>query len=173
MAKCMYCAAEITDDSVFCSSCGKKQVTVYKQVFHRGKMSEDDFIARINEWFASYPKVANVKAQFNLEEKIGLLVNKYILNDLAIEYELLKGNNENQYAVINLSNFALYKKSTDNVLEDWKKANPSAIIVSRSGGTHSRGDAGSLFLNGIGARNQTQLYLLFKFNRKQGTNFQK
>ena len=63
MANCLYCKGEIGDDMQFCPLCGKKQVMVYTQTFQRGNMSEDEFIRKINEWFAAYPTVANVKGR--------------------------------------------------------------------------------------------------------------
>ena len=158
----------MADDALFCGACGKKQVTLYQQTFRREKMSEEEFINRINAWFAQYPKVANVKGEFLLKHASGLLVNKYVLDAFAIEYELLSGNNTNQYAVVQLSKFGFVRKETNDLLAAWKQKNPGAIVVARDGGVNQRGDTGSLMLNGFGANNNTQLYVLFKFNRKLG-----
>ena len=169
MAFCMYCGAEITENSTFCSSCGKKQVTKYHQTFQRGNLSEEAFIDQINQWFAQYPQVANVKGQFLLKHGVGLMVNKYVLDAFAIEYEVFGGTNENQYGVTMLTTTGLVKTTTDELLAQWLAANPGAKIVSRNGGVNQRGQTGSLILGGIGAMNKTQLYVLFKFNRKKGT----
>lgn len=169
MAFCMYCGAQIPDASPFCSQCGKKQVKVYTQTFTRGKMSEDDFIAQINQWFATYPNVANVKGKFMLNHSYGLAVNKYVLDAFAIEYELFKGNNENQYAVTKLQNVGMVKTTTDTLLSRWKEANPGAIVLSRDGGINQRGTTSSLALGGFGATNKTQLYVFFKYKRSTGT----
>ena len=168
MANCMYCNAEIADGSAFCSACGKKQVKIYTQTFRREKMSEKEFIAQVNDWFSKYRQVANVKGKFLLRSSVGLMVNKYVLDAFSIEYELLNGNNTNQYAITNLENYGLYKKGTGTILDQWKQANPGAVVLSTNGGTHSRGSTGSLVLGGIGATNHSQLYVFFKFNRSLG-----
>jgi hypothetical protein len=128
-------------------------------------MSEAQFIEAINQWFAKYPRVANVKGSFKLGNGLGLMVNKYTLDALSIEYELFNTENTNQYAVVALHNTNLIKTSTDQLLAKWKAANPQATVIARNGGTNQRGSTGSLVLGGIGAVNKTQLYVLFKFPR--------
>ena len=169
MAFCIHCGFEIADGSAFCNACGKKQVLRYNQTFQRGDMSEDEFIDRINAWFAQYPNVANVKAEMLLGRGFGMMVNKYVLNALSIEYEVFKGENNNQYALVQLSKFGFTCTETDQLLAQWKAANPGATVVRTAGGVHQRGDAGSLAFNGFGASNKTQLYVFFKYDRKLGT----
>ncbi len=169
MANCMYCGIEIPEGSTFCPKCGKKQVKVYTQTFQRGKMTEDQFIDQINQWFAMYPHVAKVKGKFLLHNATGLMVNKYVLDAFAIEYELFSGTNDNQYAVVKLCTTGLAKTTTDALLYQWQQSNPGAKILTRDGGVNQRGQAGSLALGGIGAVNKTQLYVFFKFNRTNGT----
>jgi len=169
MATCMYCSHPIPDGATFCPDCGKKQVKVYQQTFRRENMSEEEFIARINEWFASYPRVANVKGQFLLNSAVGLMVNKYRLDAFAIEYELLDSNNVNQYGVVSLEKFGLIRTDADQLIKEWQAHNPGATILKTAGGVHQRGQVGSLALGGFGASNKTQSYLFFKFNRKTGT----
>ena len=161
----MYCNAEIADGSTFCSHCGKKQTNIYTQTFCREKMSEDQFVEKINEWFAQYPQVANVKGEFLTGDGYGLMVNKYVLNGLSIQYEVINGVNQYQYGVVNLSRFGVIKTSTETLLTEWKQKNPNAIVLKTSGGTHQRGGTTSLFLGGIGAANKTQLYVFFKVPR--------
>lgn len=168
MANCIHCNAEIAEGSAFCSACGKKQVKSYSQTFRREKMSEAEFIKQINSWFAKYPQVGNVKGKFLTRSAPGLMVNKYVLDAFSIEYELLDGNNTNQYALVSLENYGLVKKGSASVLDQWKQKNPGAIVVSQSGGSHSRGSTSSLMLGGLGATNHTQVYVFFKFNRKLG-----
>lgn len=169
MSTCMYCSHTIPDGATFCPDCGKKQTLRYQQTFYREKMSEDEFIARINQWFAAYPRVANVKGEFLLKSTGGMMANKYLLDAFAIEYELLEGNNTNQYGVVSLRKFGLVRTDTDVLVAQWKTANPGATIVKRSGGVHQRGNAGQLMLGGFGASNNTQCYLFFKFDCKTGT----
>ncbi|MBE6713343.1 MAG: zinc ribbon domain-containing protein [Ruminococcaceae bacterium] len=167
---CMYCGAEIAEGSTFCSKCGKKQVQIYTQTFRRENLSEEEFIAQINNWFASYPQVANVKGKFLTHQGTGLFVNKYVLDAFSIEYELFSGVNDNQYGVINLSTTGIVKSSTDELLARWLQSNPGAQILAREGGVNQRGQTGSLILSsGFGAVNKTQLYVFFKFNRATGT----
>ena len=168
MANCMYCKAEISEGSTFCPHCGKKQVQIYTRTFRRENMSEAQFIEQINQWFAMYPQVANVKGRFLSNSKFGLMVNKYTLDAFSIEYELFNSANENQYAVVALSTTTLVKTSTDRLLNNWKQANPGAQVLARDGGVHQCGNRGSLVMGGIGAVNKTQLYVFFKFNRSKG-----
>lgn len=169
MAQCMFCSTELTDGAVFCHACGKKQVKIYQQTFQRGNMNEETFIANVNQWFATYPRVANVKAQIHLRSAGGLMVNKYKLEAVSIEYELLNGNNINQYALVSLSKFGLTCTNTDTLVNQWRAQNPGATVIARNGGVHQRGQSGSLALGGFGASNNTQVYLLFKYNRQYGT----
>lgn len=165
--KCMYCGKDISSDSEFCNHCGKKQVEEYVKVFNRYNMNNDEFIASINSWLASNPKIANVKCEFNMRTGYGFLVNKYLLDSVALKYELFKNNNENQYAIVELKKFGFYQKSSDALLEEWKANNPNAVVLKRSGGRHSRGDEGHELFWGIGANNNTQLFVFFKFKRNQ------
>lgn len=169
MKNCIYCGHEIPSDHKFCGKCGKEQVKKYTQTFRRINISESEFIEKINRWFASYPNVANVKGEFLLNHSFGMLVNKYTLDALSIEYELFKGENENQYAVVDLTKFGFTRTDSKDLLAQWQSVNPNATIVTYSGGHNARGSSGSLALGGFGATNNTQLYVLFKFNRKRGT----
>ena len=166
----MYCSAELPQNSTFCPKCGKKQVKRYTQTFQRGKMSEDEFVNQINQWFAGNPKVANVKGKFLIRHAGGMMVNKYVLDAFAIEFEVFTGTNDNQYAVTNLSTTGLAKTTTDALLYKWQQNNPGAKVLTRDGGINQRGRTGSLALGGIGAVNKTQLYVFFKFNRASGTS---
>lgn len=170
MANCIYCKAPLPERAAFCPACGKKQVVIYQQTFQRGNLSEDAFIEKINQWFAQYPTVANVKAKFLTRTGMGMFVNKYVLDAVAIEYEQFPNGNTNQYGIVSLHKTGLAKLDTNALLADWKQANPGATVVCRDGGIHQRGDAASLaFMNGLGAMNHTQLYVLFKFDRNRGT----
>jgi len=169
MAYCMYCGAEIPQDSTFCSKCGKKQVQVYTQTFRRENMSEEQFVDRINQWFAQYPYVANVKGKFLLHHGVGMMVNKYVLDAFAIEYELFSGTNDYQYGVVKLTATGLVKTDTKALLGQWLQSNPGAQIVAWEGGVNQRGSTGSLVMGGVGAVNKTQAYVFFKFKRATGT----
>ncbi len=169
MSTCMYCNAPLQEGAAFCSTCGKKQVTVYRQTFRRENLREDAFIQKINDWFAAYPQVANVKGTFLLKHKTGLMVNKYVLDALSIEYEMFKGGNQNQYAVVHLAEHGITRTETNVLLARWKQNNPYATVVKTDGGINQRGTTGSLALGGFGAMNHSQLYVLFKFDRTNGT----
>ena len=165
--KCMYCGKDISSDSEFCNHCGKKQAEEYIKIFNRQRMNNDEFIASINSWLANNPKIANVKCEFNTRTSFGLLVNKYLLDSVALKYELFKNNNENQYGIVELKKFGLYRKSSDALLAEWQAHNPNAVVLKQSGGSHSRGEAGHELFGGIGASNNTQLFVFFKFKRNQ------
>ncbi len=168
---CLHCGAALQKDSVFCSACGKKQVTRYQQTFYRGNMKEDELIDQINNWFAQYPQVANVKGKFMLQHKPGLLANKYVLEAFAIDYEVLNGQNKNRYGVVRLAKLGLARTDTDELLALWKQQNPNTTVINSQGGINQRGTEGSLALGGLGATNNTQLYVFFKFDRASGTAF--
>ncbi len=169
MKTCIYCGVSLPDEALFCHACGKRQAKLYTQVFRRGKMKEEEFIQKINIWFATYPQVANVECRFETASYPGMLVDKYVLNALAIRYECLDGENRNQYALTHLQHFGLAAKKGEVLLQEWKNSNPGAIVVNYTGGLHQRGDSSMSLTGGLGASNKTQLYVFFKFNRRLGT----
>lgn len=162
---CLKCGQEIADKSAFCPLCGAKQVYRYKEVFVRNGISEQDFIANINKWFQLHPKVANVSCKFGTDTALGLLANKYELNQFVVEYELFEQNNSNQYGLVKEESIALMKHDVREAVGQWQQTHPNTKIVNWTGGVHSRGHVGSHLLGGIGARNRTSLYILFKFPR--------
>lgn len=164
---CIKCGKELNGGDQFCPACGAKQVNTYKEVFVRNGLSEKDFIDNINKWFQYHPKVANVKCTFGIDTAIGLLANKYQLNQFVIEYELFENNNKNQYGLVKEENLALMKKSTKEFVGAWKESHPNATVVDWTGGTHSRGQVGSHLLGGFGASNRLNVYILFKFPRQK------
>lgn len=167
---CSHCGREIGDNDAFCPGCGKKQVTTYKEVFVRNGLSEQDFINNINKWFQYHPNVANVSCTFGLDTAIGLLANKYALNQFVIEYELFATPNSNQYGLVKEEKMGLTKTDTKEFVGEWKRSHPNVTIVNWKGGTHARGTTASHLLGGLGARNQLNVYILFKFPRNQNSN---
>ncbi|MDO4543803.1 MAG: hypothetical protein Q4C01_04540 [Clostridia bacterium] len=169
MRTCKSCNAPIGDGDIFCSACGQRQAERRSQVFGRKNLREAEFIAKINEWFAMYPQVANVTCEFDLGYGLGALVNRRVLNALAIQYETLSGTNLYQYGLVHLQNFGLVQKDLDKMLKQWQQANPEAVVIKTVGGVCQRGDPLSLALGGVMATNRMQLYVFFKFNRQTGT----
>ena len=165
---CKKCGKELNDNDMFCSGCGAKQVEIYKEIFTRNGISEKDFIANINKWFQWHPKAANVKCHFSMDTSIGLMANKYTLNQFVIEYELFENDNENQYGLVKEENLAFVKKNIKEFIGKWQVEHPQAKIVSWEGGTHSRGQVGSHLLGGFGASNRMNAYIFFKFPRVKG-----
>ena len=164
---CINCGREIGDKDSFCPGCGAKQVVTYKEVFVRNGISEKDFIANINKWFQWHPKAANITCKFGMDTAIGLLANKYELNQFVIEYELFEKDNENQYGLVKEENTALIKKNAKEYIGEWKASHPNVKVVDWEGGTHSRGSTASHLLGGFGARNRLNVYILFKFPRNK------
>ena len=165
---CKKCGRELTQNDTFCPGCGEKQVTTYKEVFVRNGISEQDFINNINRWFQLHPKAANITCKFGMDTAIGLLANKYELNQFVIEYELFEHNNENQYGLVKEETIALMKKSSKEFMGEWKQSHPNVKVVNWEGGTHSRGHLVSHMIGGFGARNRMNVYILFKFPRSKG-----
>lgn len=163
---CKKCGKEIGENAAFCPACGAKQATTYQEVFVRGGLSEQDFIANINKWFQWHPKAANITCKFGMDTAVGLLANKYELNQFVIEYELFEQDNVNQYGLVKEETIALMKKSTKEFVGEWQQSHPNVKIVNWEGGTHSRGHTASHLLGGLGARNRLNVYILFKFPRK-------
>jgi len=163
---CKSCGKEIGNDSKFCPLCGAKQVTVYRQDFVRNGLSEESFIESINQWLRENPKAANIKATIEIDTGFGLLANKYQLNRFTVNYELFRNENTNQYALVKEESLGLINKSAKEFVEEWKQSHPDWKVVTWRGGTHARGSSASLLLNGIGARNRTEAYILYKFPRK-------
>lgn len=164
---CKKCGKTLGEKDAFCSNCGAKQTVTYQEVFVRNGLSEQDFIANINRWFQWHPKAANITCRFNMETEIGLLANKYALNQFVIEYELYEKDNVNQYGLVKEETLTLMKKSVKEYVGQWQQSHPQAKIVNWEGGTHSRGQTVSHLLGGVGARNRMNVYILFKFPRKQ------
>lgn len=160
---CTNCGAKIDDGAKFCSECGQKQVTTYKQVFERKGQSEDAFIETINTWFRENPKAANMKCKFEMDTSIGLMVNKYQLNKFTVEYELFKNENLNQYALVKEEKLGLMKKTAKEYMVDWKAEHPDKKVVTWEGGTHARGSTASHLLGGFGATNRMTVYIVYKF----------
>ncbi len=167
---CKKCGKEIGANDTFCSGCGTKQINTYKEVFVRNGLSEQDFIANINKWFQWHPKAANIKCQFGMDTALGLLANKYELNQFVIEYELFEQNNQNQYGLVKEEMTALVKKGTKEFVGEWQQKHPNVKIVNWEGGTHSRGHIASHLMGGVGARNRLNVYILFKFPRNNNGN---
>ena len=163
--QCLKCKKEIFDSSTFCPICGAKQTPVYKELFVRNALTEEEFIDNINKWFQWHPNVANVKVTFDKDTSIGLLVNKYKLEMVTLEYELLNGNNKYEYGIVKEEKFALMQTSVKEYIEKWKSERPGVKVVNWTGGVHSRGQTGSLMLKGIGARNRMTAYIVYKFPR--------
>ena len=159
---CKKCGKELEQGSTFCPDCGTKQVTTYKQSFIRDGLSEKEFLAQINAWFKANPRIANVSGKFTTKTGFGLLVNDYKIERLDIEYELFSSNNKNMYAVHKLQKFNLYKMNLEKLIAEWKSEVQGRSIVTWKGGTNSRGQAGSLFLGGVGARNKMTAFILYK-----------
>lgn len=164
--KCIYCGNEITPGSEYCSHCGKKQVKTYTKIFNRQNMSNEEFINMINTWLASNDRVANVECEMMTNTGYGFLVNKYFLDSVALKFEVFKNPNKNQYALTSISKFGFRRTSTTDIINEWKLHNPTAKIIKTAGGTTMRGDQGVELINGVGARNNAQLFVLFKIPRE-------
>lgn len=164
---CKNCGKEIAEGDLFCSQCGTKQVNTYKEVFVRNGLSEQDFIANINKWFQWHPKAGNITCKFDMDTSIGMLANKYTLNRFVIEYELLDGENENQYGLVKEETLDLARRDIKGFVGAWQQARPNVKIVNWQGGTHSRGHVSSLAFGGIGASNRLNVYIFFKFRRNK------
>ena len=164
---CKKCGKEIADNSTFCSECGAKQVDIYKEVFVRKGTDEKEFLANINKWFQTHPKAANIKCSLEMDASVGLMANKYTLNQVVLEYELFATDNTNQYAIVKEESYALAKMSTKDYVGKWTEQHPNCKVVTWKGGVHTRGSTGSHLLGGFGATNRMNVYIFFKFPRKK------
>lgn len=162
---CIHCGLEIQPGSEYCSHCGKKQVQRYTKQFTRSNMSNDEFIQMVNTWLASNSRIANVTCQMQTSTGYGMLVNQYFLDHVVLQFELFNKPNQMQYAIVELKKYGYKKTETAQLLAEWQAANPTAKVLSRDGGTTMRGQSGSLLMNGLGASNNAQLFVFFKFPR--------
>ena len=165
--KCIKCGREFSEPTSFCPDCGAKQVKIYTEVFERNGLSEADFLNNINRWFQYHTKAANMKCYFDMETSLGLLANKYELNTFTVKYELFSGDNTNQYALVKEDVTNLTHQKARDFVEQWKAQRPQVTVLNWEGGTHSRGHIGSSFFGGIGAANRMNVYIFYKFPRKQ------
>lgn len=160
--KCMYCGQEIVPGSVYCNHCGKKQVQKYQKIFNRQNMSNAEFIQMINTWLASNNRIANVDCRMLTNTGYGLLVNRYFLDSVALEFELLSKPNANQYALVEVNKFGLRRSTTNDLVSEWKTYNPTARIIKTAGGTAMRGNQGMELVDGLGSANRAQVFIFFK-----------
>ncbi len=163
---CAKCGHQVNENDTFCPACGAKQVTTYTMCFTRNGLSEQAFIANINQWLYENPRIANVSCHFETDTSFGFMANQYKLNQFVIEYELFEHDNQNQYFLAKEENMALYHKNVRAYMEKWKQEHPQITVVNWSGGVHSRGSTGSLLLGGIGARNRMNVYIFMKYPRQ-------
>lgn len=166
--KCLFCGAEIEDSSIYCNNCGKKQSIIYYKRFESDGFGSDDVINRVNRWFYENPCAANVNCKIQLRSGLGLFVNKYVIRSIEFSYELLDSPNKYKYAVEEISNFTIFSglgiRSADELMLNWKKANPSKTLVYYNGGSHSRGQSFNILI-GIGNRQIVQCFALYKVER--------
>lgn len=164
---CKNCKKELENGAKFCPECGAKQTAIYTKVFENKGFGSKKFMDEINAWFEANPNAANVKCQLATTIGFGLLVNHHKLKKLVIEYELFSGKNTMQYAITKKDSFNLVRTSVDKMVEKWKGENPDKTVVNWKGGYCSRGQSGSLFLGGLGARNKMTAFILYKAPRNK------
>ncbi len=130
-----------------------------EHTFYVNNMDQQQFINYVNNWFYSNIKVS--KLFTSTRTKFGLLTNKSDLSDLTVIYDQGSSYN-NLYGLDYNEKFALMKISMASMVENWKQVNPHLQAVTYTYSYHGRGQSGSLWLNGIGARNRSQLWLIYK-----------
>lgn len=162
---CFNCGAEMKEGDLFCPKCGTKQVKTYREVFMRNGLPEADFICNINRWFQYHPGVSHVRCTFDMNTSFGLLANKYALDRVELDYELLNGVNRYQYGLVKEESVSIVKGNVKEYMMRWKEEHPNVTVVSWSGGTHSRGTIGTVAL-GVGSANRMNVYILFRFPRQ-------
>lgn len=164
---CIKCGKEIAENSTFCSVCGAKQVKIYKEIFERGNLSEQEFINNINKWFQWHPKAKNIKVHFETGSAFGLFVNQTRLNELVIEYELGEDENPYQYGLVREAQVGLLPKNIKQYMVSWQQKHPQSEVLNWAGGTNARGRTSSMILGGIGAVNKMTVFILIRFRRNQ------
>ena len=132
-----------------------------EHTFYVNNMDQQQFINYVNAWFFNNRNIMVTKLFTTTNTKFGFLVNKSALSDLTIIYDQNSSYN-NLYGLDYNEKFALMKISMETMVENWKKANPHLQAVTYSYNYHGRGQSGSLWLNGIGANNRNQLWLIYR-----------
>lgn len=164
--KCIKCGKEIGEEDLYCSGCGTKQVLVYRQVFTRINEFEGDFIARVNQWLQSDPRIANVKCYFDTRTGLGVMANTTKLKQITVDFELLESANSNVYCIVREESNTPFKRDADNFIRRWKENHPGTTVVTCTTAQHSWGYRESLLLGGVGAWNRTKVFILCKFPRR-------
>ncbi len=132
-----------------------------EHTFYVNNMDRQQFINYVNNWFFNNRNIRVSKLFTSTKTKLGILVGKSALSDLTVIYDQSSSYN-NLYGLDYNERFALMKISMESMVEKWKEANPHLQAVSYTYSYHGRGQAESLWLNGIGARNRSQLWLIYK-----------
>jgi len=132
-----------------------------EHTFYVNNMDQQQFINYVNAWFFNNRNIMVTKLFTTTNTKFGFLVNKSALSDLTIIYDQNNSYN-NLYGLDYNEKFALMKISMETMVENWKKANPHLQAVTYTYSYHGRGQSGSLWLNGIGANNRNQLWLIYR-----------
>ena len=188
---CMNCGTALPDDARFCTNCGTPQQPMSApahgadprrdfragvrqpavkltpvggpyQIRFDNRNGEKALIEQINLWLADNPTFGNFGCRFSTGSRIGMLTNHTTLTDVTLDYSEMNGTNPYVYRLEHVVWFGLYAKPAKQVLEDWKQQHPNAVVLNANGSTHSRGDSGSLAFGGIGASNETAVYVFYK-----------
>ena len=188
---CMNCGAAMPDTEKFCPRCGIPQEpmvrtapapdpgpTFQQQTSRQIKLptvqsgpymirfdkqgGEKDLIEQVNLWLASNPTCGNIRCCFDTGSSYGMLTNHTTLTNATLEYSVLSGTNPYCYKLEDVVWFGLYAKPAGKVLEDWKQQRPGAVVLNTSSSAYSRGRSESLMFGGIGARNETAIYVFYK-----------
>jgi len=167
MKQCRACLRELNIKDKTCKFCGTSTAERYTEFFNRSWQNQNQFIAEINGWLSENPRMANLTCKFYYKAGFGFLGLSAFLNGVEFEYELLEGENKNQYAVDRFRNIKFFRRiSQSEAIGEWYDKHPNAKIVRAEEGTGQLDSSFHVSFGGVGRNIFSYVYfILYKYSR--------
>ncbi len=132
-----------------------------EKTFYANGRDQVQFFAEINGWFAANRNIIVNDLYIKCKSRFGLLVNKSSLSEITLIYSE-NGNVSNLYGIDYNESFSLMKVNLNKMKSKWIANNPHLQYICSNYMHNARGQAGSLMLNGIGANNRNQIWIIYR-----------